>query len=98
VDIGAGTCGEDEYFATKGLKIICTDINDLAPFPRRDDLKYVACDGEQLPFSDGIIAFVLYDESLHHLPSPANSLREAARILKPGGKVFMSKPQGSIPG
>jgi ubiquinone/menaquinone biosynthesis C-methylase UbiE/uncharacterized protein YbaR (Trm112 family) len=105
VDIGAGTCGEDEYLATKGLKIICTDINDLALALSktrskrfdRDNLKYVACDGEQLPFSDGTIAFVLYNESLHHLPSPANSLREAARILKPGGKVFMFEPYAYDP-
>jgi ubiquinone/menaquinone biosynthesis C-methylase UbiE/uncharacterized protein YbaR (Trm112 family) len=105
VDVGAGTCGEDEYLATKGLRIICTDINELALALSktrskrfgRDNLKYVACDGQKLPFNSSTVAFVVYNESLHHLVDPSKALREASRILKPGGKIFMFEPYAYDP-
>jgi ubiquinone/menaquinone biosynthesis C-methylase UbiE/uncharacterized protein YbaR (Trm112 family) len=105
VDVGAGTCGEDEYLATKGLRIICTDINELAlglsktrsKLFGHDNLKYVACDGQKLPFNNSTVAFVLYNEALHHLPDPAKALREASRILKPGGRLFMFEPYAYNP-
>ena len=76
LDVGAGTCGEDEYLATKGLRFICSDVNELALSLskqrskrfNRDRLKYVACDGEQLPLVDNAVSFVIFNEALHHLP------------------------------
>lgn len=105
VDVGAGTCGEDEYLGTTGLSIICTDINDLALAVskerskrfNRDNLQYVVCDGQQLPFADDAISFVMFNESLHHLPNPGRGLCEASRVLGPGGKVFMFEPYAYDP-
>lgn len=105
LDIGAGTCGEDEYLGTKGLKLICTDVNDLAlELSRqrsnrfnRENLRYVACDGEQLPFGDGTMSFVVFNESLHHLPDPDRGLKEASRVLTDGGRVFMFEPYAYDP-
>jgi ubiquinone/menaquinone biosynthesis C-methylase UbiE len=105
LDVGSGTCGEDEYLATKGLRLICADVNDLALALskqrserfNRDNLKYVACDGQQLPFIDDTISFVIFNESLHHLPNPAKGLSEASRVLKPGGRIFMFEPYAYNP-
>jgi ubiquinone/menaquinone biosynthesis C-methylase UbiE len=105
LDVGAGTCGEDEYLGTRGLKLVCVDVNDLAlSISRRrsrrfkhNNLEYVTCDGERLPFADNVISFVIYNESLHHLQNPTLGLREASRVLKPGGRVFMFEPYAYDP-
>lgn len=105
LDVGAGTCGEDEYLATKGLKLICSDLNEVALAISqqrsarfgRDGLRYVACDGERLPFAEGQISLVIFNEALHHLPNAANGLREASRVLKPGGRIFLFEPYAYDP-
>jgi ubiquinone/menaquinone biosynthesis C-methylase UbiE/uncharacterized protein YbaR (Trm112 family) len=105
LDIGAGTCGEDEYLSTKGFRIICTDVNDVALAVSRERterygrplLKYVACDGQNLPFFDGSISAVLFNESLHHMPNARASIAEVARVLEPGGLVCLLEPYAYDP-
>lgn len=100
VDIGAGTCGEDECLSAAGFKIVCTDVNDVGLSVSqqrskafgRDNLKYVVCDGQKLPFADGTVAAVIFNESLHHMPDASRSLEEVSRILMPGGTVCMLEP------
>jgi SAM-dependent methyltransferase len=105
VDVGAGTCGEDECLALQGFKIICTDVNDiaLATSESRSEkfgrplLKYAACDGQKLPFADASVRAVIFNESLHHLPNADACLAEVSRILLPGGAVCMLEPYAYDP-
>ena len=51
----------------------------------------VACgDAEALPFPDGSFDLVVGHAFLHHLPEPAAALREAHRVLVPGGAVLFA--------
>jgi ubiquinone/menaquinone biosynthesis C-methylase UbiE/uncharacterized protein YbaR (Trm112 family) len=105
LDIGAGTCGEDEYLVTRGFNIICTDVNEVglglsrqrAERFGRPLLKYLACDGQHLPLEDDSVSAILYNESLHHMPDAAASIREAARVLEPGGGVCLLEPYAYDP-
>jgi ubiquinone/menaquinone biosynthesis C-methylase UbiE len=105
VDVGAGTCGEDECLALQGFKIICTDVNDIALATSqvrsekfgRPLLKYAACDGQKLPFADASVRAVIFNESLHHLPNADACLAEVSRILTPGGAVCMLEPYAYDP-
>jgi SAM-dependent methyltransferase len=45
-----------------------------------------------LPFSDGYFANVLCMSVLEHLEDPARAIREMHRVLKPGGRIFVSVP------
>jgi ubiquinone/menaquinone biosynthesis C-methylase UbiE len=47
--------------------------------------------GEALPFADATFDVVLFTLSLHH-QSPAQALREAARVLRPAGHVLVIEP------
>lgn len=47
--------------------------------------------GEALPFADASFDVVLFTLSLHH-QSPAQALREAARVLRPAGHVLVIEP------
>jgi ubiquinone/menaquinone biosynthesis C-methylase UbiE len=105
LDIGSNTCGESEYLSTKGLSIICTDVNEYAlDISRqratkygRNYLKYAACDAHHFPFKDNSIDFVTLIESLHHMVNPEHVLREVKRVLVPSGKVLLYEPYAYNP-
>jgi len=46
-----------------------------------------------LPFQDGCFDGVVMTETLEHIPRPQAALAEAARILKPGGWLYLTAPQ-----
>jgi NDP-sugar pyrophosphorylase family protein/SAM-dependent methyltransferase len=52
-------------------------------------------DGEFLPFRDGSAAHVLFDGALHHVINYPAALREAMRILSPGGRLIIYEPSTS---
>lgn len=52
---------------------------------RPDKLRFVHGDAEQLPFEDSEFDVVINVESSHSYPDPGRFIKEAARVLKPGG-------------
>jgi SAM-dependent methyltransferase len=51
------------------------------------------CDLARLAFPANTFDGVLCTQVLEHVPEPQQVLREIARVLKPGGRVFLSAPQ-----
>lgn len=49
-------------------------------------------DGVQIPLPEGAVDCALATELLEHCPSPSQVLREAYRVLRPGGVLFFSVP------
>jgi SAM-dependent methyltransferase len=81
LDIGGGTAHIKDF----SPDIISTDI---LSFPGID----VVADAHRLPFSDGFFSGVVMLDVLHHLERPIEFLREASRVLKPGGRLAMIEP------
>jgi SAM-dependent methyltransferase len=50
---------------------------------------YVAADAEALPFLDSAFDCVTCRIAAHHFPDPARFLGEAARVLRPGGRLLL---------
>jgi len=46
----------------------------------------------RLPYEDGLFDYVLCLDGIEHLENPFHALREFGRILKRGGKLFLSIP------
>jgi ubiquinone/menaquinone biosynthesis C-methylase UbiE len=49
-----------------------------------------AGDAESLPYEDASFDLVTGHAFLHHLPDPPAALREMARVLRPGGALFIA--------
>jgi len=65
--------------------VVATDVQ-FAPW-----LDCVA-DAQRLPFAAGAAANIVMVDVLHHLEFPTVFFREAARVLRPGGRVLMVEP------
>lgn len=65
--------------------------NLAAPQP---GLQFVAAGAQAIPFPDASFDLALMLKSLHHVPVPSMSqaLGEAARVLRPGGHLYVSEP------
>jgi SAM-dependent methyltransferase len=81
LDIGSGTAHIKEFRPD----IVSTDI---LSFPGID----VVADAHRLPFADQRFAGVVMLDVLHHLERPIEFLNEAARVLRPGGRLAMMEP------
>ncbi len=51
------------------------------------------CNLTNLPFPDNTFDAALCMQVLEHVPEPQRVLQEIARVLRPGGKLFLSAPQ-----
>jgi SAM-dependent methyltransferase len=81
LDIGGGTAP---------IKAFRPDVvsTDILSFPGID----VVADAHRMPFADGHFAGVVMLDVLHHLERPIEFLREASRVLRPGGRLAMIEP------
>jgi len=86
VELGAGAGLSPRYLSRKPI------LSDVVANPWLD----VAMDATRLPLSDGSIDVVILSNALHHVPSPAQCLREAARVLKPGGVILLNEAYCSL--
>ena len=61
---------------------------DILKFPGID----VVADAHRLPFGDEFLSGIIMLDVLHHLERPIDFLKEAARVLRPGGRLAMIEP------
>lgn len=100
LDVGAGQCRYRDLF-----RHCVYQAQDFGGYPGTTEgampeawqygqLDYV-CDAAAIPVDDATFDAVLCTEVLEHVPEPIPVLKELARILKLGGRAFISAPLGS---
>ena len=97
LDDGCGGGGMCVSFAEEARAVVGIDPADrfgdagarLAREKGVGNVTWARADGTVLPFSTGSFDFVLSHAVIEHVPDPAAYLREARRVLKPGGHLFL---------
>jgi ubiquinone/menaquinone biosynthesis C-methylase UbiE len=89
VEIGVGTGGlvADVRDAAPRATIVGADISEgmLAVARRQSEARLVVSDAQRLALRSGSVDVALFAFVLHRVPEPGAALREAARVLRPGG-------------
>lgn len=106
LDVGCGDGKFTRFLARSGAKTTGIDVA-TAPLERARakaaeenlDIAFIEARAENMPFADGALNIVVFSNSLHHV-DPAmmgKALAEAARVLAPGGDLYVMEPVAEGP-
>ena len=89
-------CGRGEFlkgFQNLGLDVIGIDISEEASnFNNSFEVKICDIESEELPFDENTFDVIYSKSFIEHLYYPESYLKEAYRILKPGGLLITLVP------
>jgi ArsR family transcriptional regulator len=96
-DLGAGEGTLALMLAQRARRVIAIDHShkmveygaEVAARNGVANLEYRQGDLEELPIGDAEVDLALFHQSLHHALHPGQAVREAARILGPGGRIVV---------
>ncbi|MCC6179848.1 MAG: methyltransferase domain-containing protein [Chloroflexi bacterium] len=86
LEVGVGT---GRIAAGLGVELGLDPASDALVLAQRRGISVVAGVGGALPFRDGAVGLVLFVTTLCFVADPLNVLREAARVLGPGGAIVL---------
>ncbi len=97
IDLGTGTGRILELFAARARRLIGFDVNREMLAHARARLAAGGVRNAQvrlgdlfnLPLEDGVADAVIIHQVLHFLDEPAKAVAEAARLLRPGGRLLI---------
>ncbi|NWF84306.1 MAG: class I SAM-dependent methyltransferase, partial [Bryobacteraceae bacterium] len=94
-DLGAGEGTFSQLLAQRAAKVIAVDNSEkmvaygteLAARNGLANLEYRLGELEAIPIEDASVDLAFLSQALHHAQHPPRAVREAWRILKPGGRI-----------
>ncbi len=94
-DLGAGDGASALLFSRNAKTVIAVDASakmlevgrEMAARHGIDNVEFRLGDMEDVPIDDGAVDLVFFSQSLHHALHPERAVKEAARILFPGGRI-----------
>lgn len=105
VDVGAGSGELVRWLRDQGADVVGVECGETmmglarAADPQHPEA-YLDAVAQALPLPDGEADVVIMSNSLHHVPPDEMdaALREAHRVLRPGGSLYISEPVAAGPG
>jgi len=94
-DLGAGEGTLSQLLSQRAKKVIAVDNSErMVEYGRElarkhgvKNLDYRQGDLEELPIESASVDVAFFSQSLHHAQHPDRAVREAFRILRPGGRI-----------
>ena len=95
LDVGCGTGFLIDILAKRRSARYCgVDLSDemirVAKGKGIRGAEFTVGSADKLPYPDGSFDIVACSQSFHHYPYPEKAMREAKRVLKPGGLYILS--------
>ena len=101
LDIGAGSGGKSTFYALNGAKkVIGIDTEKgfikqakaFAMSKNTKNIEFYVTNAENMPFMESSIDICVMNDVFEHLQNPEKVLKEAYRVLKGRGKIFINSP------
>lgn len=90
LDVACGTGALSALAAGLGAQTTGVDFSPqmvAQARQRHPALRFAEADAQALPFADHRFDAVVVNFGIHHFPFPVQALREARRVLRPGGRM-----------
>jgi SAM-dependent methyltransferase len=89
-DIGGGTGNYALALKREGFDVVVVDASpEMLARAAAKGLTTVLADAQALPFADGTFDAAMLVSMLHHVDDPERAIREAQRVVRPGGVVVL---------
>jgi ArsR family transcriptional regulator len=96
-DLGSGDGGFALLLAQSAVHVIAVDSSEKMLDVARDQAQRAGASNvefrlgemEEVPIDDASVDLVFFSQSLHHAAHPERAIREAARILRSGGRIVI---------
>lgn len=95
LDLGSSDGGTLRHFAElrPDLVLASSDIaGNPEAYPKGTDFRRANFDTDKLPWPDASFDAITCMHVVEHLADPPHILSEAARVLKPGGRIYIETP------
>ncbi len=95
LDLGSSDGGTLRHFAElrPDIALAAADIEGRPEaYPRSTDFRRSDFDSDSLPWPGGLFDGVTCMHVVEHLQNPSHLMREAFRVLAPGGKLYVETP------
>jgi SAM-dependent methyltransferase len=93
LEIGAGDGFQSVFLANYAGLVVSTDIRlGKLAHPRRENVRYLYCDAEQIPFRSACFDLIFSSHLLEHLPDLAHALAELRSALRDDGLMIHVVP------
>jgi SAM-dependent methyltransferase len=104
LDFGAGMCWTTRFLTQLGCPVTAVDVSATAlalgrdlfarlpPIGDQPEPRFLVFDGHHIDLPDASVDRIVCFDAFHHVPNPADVLRELARVLRPGGIAGFSEP------
>ncbi|MBQ7299530.1 MAG: class I SAM-dependent methyltransferase [Clostridia bacterium] len=102
LDMGCGAAGKSLYYVSLGARHV-TGVDIVEHYRAEaeamaeqlgfsDRFTFVLGSAYEMPFADKCFDTVIMNDFMEHVDNPAAALREAMRLVRPGGRIFINFP------
>lgn len=102
LDMGCGAAGKSLYYCSLGAEKV-TGVEIVAHYEQEanalaeelgfaDRFQFVCASAFELPFPDSSFDTIIMNDFMEHVSDPARTLKEALRLIRPEGAIYINFP------